>query len=240
MAKQSKTKGIDEQQVVDFLIRNTDFFNDHPELLLELSLPYKDGKVISLSQKQVEVLREAVSMSQKKVLHMEQRIDALINVVKENERLSICLHRLSLKLLHKQEVEAIIYETIKTLRAQFPANQIIIRLFSPYSDLSKTAQPLDAKDPALKILLASVFKADQPDCGPFGGTVQKALFGNFSQRIRSAVVMPLRFNNQKLGLLLFGSPRPDAFAPGKGTMLLVQFGELIAAAIAACAKNQKD
>ena len=240
MAKQNKTESIDEQQVVDFLIRNADFFNTHPELLLKLSLPYKDGKVISLSQKQVEVLREAVNASQKKVLHMEQRIDALVNIVKENERLSICLHRLSLKLLHKREVEATIYETIKTLRAQFPANQIIIRLFSPYSGLSKTAQPLDAKDPVLKMLFTSVFKTAQPDCGPFDVAVKKALFGNFAQRIRSAVVMPLRFNNQKLGLLLFGSPRPDTFAPGKGTMLLVQFGELISVAIAACAKNQKD
>lgn len=240
MVKKSKEQNIDEQQVADFLIRNTDFFNEHPELLIELSLPYKDGKVLSLSQKQVEVLREATSLSQKKVLHMEQRIEALVNIVKENERLSICLHRLSLKLLHRQDIEAIIHETIKTLRAQFPANQIVMRLFSPYSDLSKTAQPLDVKEPALKTLIASVFKTDKPDCGPFGNIVLKALFGNFAQRIRSAVVMPLRFNNQKLGLLLFGSPRSDTFAPGKGTMLLVQFGELIAVAIAASLKDQKN
>ena len=90
------------------------------------------------------------------------------------------------------------------------------------------------------MLLTTIFKNDKPDCGPFNSAIQKALFGNFSQRIRSAIAMPLRFNNQKLGLLLFGSPRPDAFAPGKGTMLLVQFGELIAAAIAAHSKNQKD
>ena len=116
MTKTTKITNIDEQQVVDFLTQNTAFFNEHPKLLIELSLPYKDGKVLSLSQKQVEVLREAVSVSQKKTLHMEQRIETLVDIVKENERLSICLHRLSLKLLQKQEVEAIIYETIKTLR----------------------------------------------------------------------------------------------------------------------------
>lgn len=240
MTKTTKNVGIDKKQVADFLIRNTDFFNEHPELLTKLSLPYKDGKVLSLSQKQVEVLREAVEQSQKKMLHMERRLGTLVDIVKENERLSICLHRLSLKLFHKREVEAIIYETVKTLRAQFPANQIIIRLFSPYSELSKTAQPLDAKDPVLKMLLASVFKADKPDCGPFGNTILKGLFGNFARRVRSAVVMPLRFNNQQLGLLLLGSPRPDAFAPGKSTMLLVQFGELIAVSIVACEKNQED
>ena len=239
MASKSKTANIDEKQVIDFLNRNMAFFVEHPELLSELSFPHKDGKVLSLSQKQVEVLRTEVALLQKKVLRMEEKIGTLVNIVKENERLSICLHRLSLKLLHKHEVEAIISETIKTLRAQFPANQIVIRLFPPYSDLSKTAQSLDAKDPILKMLLASVFKSDKPDCGPFGGAVQKALFGNFAQRIRSAIVMPLRFGNKKVGLLLFGSPRADAFTPGKGTMILVQFGELLAGAVAACTNNQK-
>ncbi|MXX98827.1 MAG: DUF484 family protein [Gammaproteobacteria bacterium] len=238
MAEKKKATNIDERQVIDYLTSNTAFFNEHPRLLNELSLPYKDGKVLSLSQKQVEVLREEVSLLQKKVSHLERKIESLINIVKENERISICLHRLSLTLLHKREVEAIVYETIKTLRAQFPANQIVIRLFSPYSDLSKTARSLDAQDPILKMFLASIFKVAKPDCGPFGDTVKKALFGSFAQRIRSAVVMPLQYNNKKLGLLLFGSPRADAFIPGKGTMILVQFGELISAALAACSQNQ--
>ena len=176
----------------------------------------------------------------KKYSQLEQEITTQIDIVKENERLSICLHRLSLKLLHTQDIEAIVSETIKTLRAQFPSNQIIISLLPPCSDLSKTARTIDTNDPILKTLLASVFKINKPNCGPFGGPVQKALFGNFAQRIRSSVIMPLRFHNQKLGLLLFGSPRPNAYVPGQSTMLLVQYGELIAAAIASCAKPLKD
>ena len=240
MVAKNKTTNIDEQQVIDFLTRHTDFFNEHPELLLKLSLPYKDGKVLSLSQKQAEVLRMETTSIRKKYSQLEQEITTQIDIVKENERLSICLHRLSLKLLHKQDIESIVSETIKTLRAQFPSNQIIISLLPPYSDLSKTARTLDTNDPILKALLASVFKINKPDCGPFGSAAQKALFGNFAQRIRSSVVMPLRFYNQKLGLLLFGSPRPNAYVPGQSTMLLVQYGELIAAAIAACAKTLKD
>ena len=240
MTKKKNTVDIDEQKIVDFLTRNTDFFNNHPELLTEISLPYKDGKVLSLSQKQVEILREEVSLLKKRATHTERKIKMLMNIVDENEKLSICLHLLSLKLLLKREVEAVVSETVKTLRAQFPANQIVIRLLPPYSELSKTAQSLDAKQPILKALLSSVFKNDKPDCGPFGDAIQKALFGNFARRMKSAVVMPLRFNHQKLGLLLLGSPRSDAFVPGKSTMLLVQFGELIAAAITACAQEQMD
>ncbi len=240
MSTKDKTTSIDEQQVVDFLTRHTNFFNEYPELLLKLSLPYKDGKVLSLSQKQAEVLRTEAASIQKKYSQLEQEITTQIDIVKENERLSICLHRLSLKLLHKREIEPIVSETIKTLRAQFPSNQIIISLLPPYSNSSKTARTLDTKDPILKTLLTSVFKINKPDCGPFGSAVQKALFGNFAQRIRSSVVMPLRFHNQKLGLLLFGSPRPDVYVPGQSTMLLVQYGELIATAIAACAETRKD
>ena len=240
MAAKNKTASIDEQQVIDFLTQHTNFFNEHPELLLKLSLPYKDGKVLSLSQKQAEVLRMETVSIQKKYDRLEEEITTQINVVKENERISICLHRLSLKLLHKQEIESIVSETIKTLRAQFPSNQIVISLLPPYSNLSKTARTLDANDAVLKTLLASVFKLNKPDCSPLGSAVQKALFGNFAQRIRSSVVMPLRFHNQKLGLLLFGSPRPNAYTPGQSTMLLVQYGELIGTAIAACAETQQN
>ena len=240
MTEKKKTTGIDERQVVDFLTRNTSFFNNHPKLLTELSIPHKDGKVLSLSQKQVEVLREEVGLLKERAVHTEQKLGTLMNIVDKNEKLSICLHRLSLKLLLRQEVEAVVSETVKTLRSQFPANQIMIRLFPPYAELSKTAQPLDAKAPILKTLLSSVFNTDKPDCGPFGSVIQKALFGNFARRIQSAVVMPLRFNNKKIGLLLLGSSRSDTFIPGKGTMLLVQFGELIAVAIAACTRARVD
>ena len=240
MAEKKKTPNIDEQQVADFLTRNSSFFNDYPKLLLELSLPYKDGKVLSLSQKQVEVLRTEVATLKKETAHMEQRLASLMKVVDKNEKLTICLHRLSLKLLFKREVEAVVCEVVETLRMQFPANQIIIRLFSPYSELSQTALPVDEKDPVLKTLLSSIFNSGKPDCGPFSWVHKKVLFGNFALRIRSAVVMPLQFNKQKIGLLLLGSPRAEAFVPGKGAMLLVQFGELIAVAIASCTQNSID
>ena len=240
MVEKKETENIDAQQVADYLLRNNKFFNDYPELLMEISLPYKDGKIISLAQKQVDVLREEIILLKKRSAHSEKRINEVVDTVKENERLSICLHRLSLKLLHKPEVEAAVSETIKTLRAQFPANQVVICLLPPYAEQSKTARPLDAESPLLKTLLASVFKTNKPNCGPFGDAIQKALFGSFAMRIRSAVIMPLQFKKKKIGLLSFGSPRSDAFAPDQGTMLLVQFGELIAAAIAACPQNKTD
>ena len=232
-----KTTTIDEQQVIEFLLQHTSFFNDHPELLFELSLPYKDGNILSLPQKQVEVLRAKAVVLRDKGIHAQQKFESFMSIAEKNEKLSICLHRLSLKLLSKHEVEAVTHESIKTLRAQFPANQIVIRLFAPYAERSKTAQPLDAKDPILKTLMLLIFSAAKPDCGPFSSVQKKALFGNFSQRIQSAVVMPLQFRKKKIGLLLLGSPRADAFVPGKSTMLLVQFGELIATAVAACAHD---
>ena len=240
MSEKKKTENIDAQQVADYLIENTNFFNEYPNLLIEISLPYKDGKIISLAQKQVDVLREDVISLKMRSAQSEKKIDEVINTVKENERLSICLHRLSLKLLHKQEVEAAVSETIKTLRAQFPANQVVIRLLPFYAKQSKTAQPLDLEDPILKTLLESIFKAGKPNCGPFNLAIQKALFGDFAKRIRSAVIMPLKFKKKRIGLLLLGSPHANAFAPGKGTMLLVQFGELIAAAVSACSQNKVD
>ncbi|MBC6413659.1 MAG: DUF484 family protein [Chromatiales bacterium] len=240
MVADKEVKGTTAQQTIDFLTQNPSFFNDHSELLLELSLPHKNGNVISLWQKQLEVIRSEFDALKKDTVNTEQQLATLINIVDKNEKLSICLHRLSLRLFFKREVEAAVCEAVNTLRAQFPANQIIIRLFPPYAELSQTASPVNAEDRLLKTLIASLFDSGNPDCGPFSEMIKKALFGNFSKRIRSAVVMPLSFNTQKIGLLLLGSPRADAFVPGKGVMLLVQFGELIAVSIAACAQYQKD
>lgn len=220
-----------EEQVTDFLLQNPSFFNHHPYLLTELNLPQKNGKIIPISQKQLMVLREENAVLQNQQAQLEQKISTLIEIVKNNEALSVCLHRLSLKLIAASNVETIISETLPLLKKQFPANQILIRLFAPFSDLSDTALTLDKQDPVLEMLLTSMFNVGRPDCGPFGGAVKKALFGNFAQRISSAVAMPLYTENHKLGLLLFGSPRVDAFAPGKSTMILVKCGELIATTI---------
>lgn len=239
MKEDKKMPAIDEEQIADFLVHNPNFFNHHPYLLTELNLPQKNGKIVPISHKQVLMLREEVTVLKNQQAQLEEKIGTLIAVVKDNEALSICLHYLALKLIAADDVEAIVRQTLSTLKKQFPANQILIHLLAPLCNLSPTALALDEKNPVLSKLLISLFDSGKPDCGPFGGAVKKALFGNFAQRIRSAIVMPLYTKNNKLGLLLFGSPRTDSFTPGKSTMILVQCAELIAGALETCTAKTK-
>ena len=49
---------LSAQAVANYLIDNSDFFAQHPEILAELSLPHNSGSAVSLMERQVAILRE--------------------------------------------------------------------------------------------------------------------------------------------------------------------------------------
>ncbi|MDD9807023.1 MAG: hypothetical protein OXU34_01935 [Gammaproteobacteria bacterium] len=91
---------------------------------------------------------------------------------------------------------------------------------------------------------------DQVLAGFAGGTADAfTLFERFENKLQehsgqltraaSVVVMPLVAGDERFGLLALGSADSGSFSAGKGTMFLVQFGELIACALRACMRREK-
>jgi uncharacterized protein YigA (DUF484 family) len=58
MNERAEQPVIDATLVADYLKTNPDFFNTHPDLLLELSLPHPTGQAVSLWERQNAALRE--------------------------------------------------------------------------------------------------------------------------------------------------------------------------------------
>ena len=60
VASKSHTResSLTEEQVVAYLLDNSDFFIRQEGLLADLSLPHASGKAISLLEKQVTILRD--------------------------------------------------------------------------------------------------------------------------------------------------------------------------------------
>ena len=183
----------------------------------------------SLVTKQIALLRN-------KNEALQNKLESLVAIARTNENLSIGLHRLSLRLVASNSVHEVAAISLAELRQRLPGNQIVIRLlgkYDPHEGLNSAG-----KDSGAVSLLHSLAATGKPDCGPFDNAVKLSLFGRFAQRAASAVVMPLVADDERFGLLALGSADGDSFSAGKGTMFLVQFGELIACALRAGARRE--
>ena len=223
-----------DAEVARYLRQNPAFFERHAELLESLRLGHggglaDDADTASLIEKQVALLRD-------KNGDLQQRYDALMATARANENLRIGLHRLSLKLMDADAVREAAAVARAELRRRLPGNQVVIRLARRYD--AQDGLGGDGGDAVLVRLLAALAAAGKPDCGPFDDAVKSSLFGHFARRVASAVVMPLAAGGDCFGLLALGSAAGDGFRAGKGTMFLVQFGELIACALQACARRE--
>lgn len=210
---------LDEARVVDYLGEHPDFFDRHPEVLERLHSPPAAGAA-SLAQKQIESLRD-------RHRGLESTFKTAVANARDNEKRSICLHRLALQLTAHEHAGAdgVAQSALEVLRKELPSNVIDIVACSR------------AADPRLAGFVDSLFVDNKPDCGPFNPAVKAALFGRFAKRIASAVAMPLGRGGTRFGVLVFGSVSPQRFAAGMGTMFLVQCAELIAAAMTRCANG---
>jgi len=87
---------IKEKEVVFYLDKHPDLLISHPDLLERLQIPHNTGPgMVSLIERQVEVLREKNRLQ-------EERLLALIRNAQQNEEITEKLHRYSLQHPHSQ------------------------------------------------------------------------------------------------------------------------------------------
>ena len=84
-------KTITDNDIINFLSANTDFFSRHPEQLEALKVSNKNGKVASLINHQVNVLQERNSQ-------LKRRLSTLIGYAEENEKTMSQVFELTLQL----------------------------------------------------------------------------------------------------------------------------------------------
>ncbi len=228
-----KKQQADEARIAEYLAAHPDFFERHPEVIERLNLSPQDvvGNVAILAEKQTRQL-------QNRHHKLETSFKTVVKNATENERRSICLHRLAVRLtMREYSGRAHVAESaLGVLREELPMNIINIIGCADSRDGNSGAD-----DPRLRSLVTSLFAANKPDCGPFDAAAKAAMFGNLAKRIASAVVMPLSCPGgsdgghiERLGVLVFGNTSAESFKAGMGTMFLVQCAELIAATLARC------
>ena len=220
--------GLTEQEVSDFLRQHPEFFARHPELLDTLRVPHPTGgAAISLVERQLEQLRG-------RNVKLEQQLRELLSIARDNEALVGKIHALSVRLLATDELRARLAILEADLRERFAVDQAVLVLFgNPALEaglgLGRFLRIIVPDDPALQPF-ATLLEGGSPRCGQIRDSQRDFLFGENTNEVGSAALVPLG-GAHRTGLLGLGSREREHFNPGKGTEFLRRIAETVSAAI---------
>jgi len=213
--------GIAEKDVVEFLQKHPRFFENNLDILSELRLPHPSGTAISLIERQVDVLRDNNHS-------LEQKLNNLIQIARDNDRLNGRIQKMALALLEANELDEIFYAVQVILRSEFNADTTTLRCFGT----PKTTTTLDEnafleRDDELEKQFSKFFDKNKPICGPLDSAQAQFLFGDNADSIISAALVPVTGQQGMIGMLAIGSFDINRFHPAMGTIFLTYIGEMI-------------
>lgn len=214
------SKEIQEQQVIDYLKENQDFFVSHEDLLADLKLPHNTGSAVSLIERQVSTLRS-------RARDYEDQLHELIDIARENDSLNNRLHKMTLELFDAASLDDVIDTLQNHLRDQFDADAVEVKLFSS-AELKKEA----VKGSPSPALFTQLMKDGRPKCGPIDPHQLEYLFGNLTRDAGSVALVPLDGINIS-GILAIGNSDPGHFHCGQGTDFLRRLGDIVTKAFEA-------
>jgi uncharacterized protein YigA (DUF484 family) len=223
--KNEQQNVISETQLLNLLRKNPDILKRHPEILADLEVPHQAGTATSLIERQVDVLRQNIKAS-------EKRLRQLMDIARDNERLAKSRHRIAVNLLGAHDLGDVISVVLDELKNELKAEFADIKLISDNSELNKKHPGLFVSKRSNQLSDFSIMlKHKNPVCGRCSDEQKLFLFGDMAKEVGSAAVIPL-VSGADLGLLGLGGRDPDRFQASMGTDFLNQVGELVSAALA--------
>lgn len=211
--------GVSEKDVVEFLQTHPNFFDNHINLLAELRLPHPTGNAVSLIERQVHVLRD----SNKK---LEQKLNNLIQIARDNDRLNTRTQKLALVLLEASTLDDIYYSLQEILLNDFEANSMSLRLFIEPKETCGLADIFTSRDTFTQGMFDKFFSTNKPICGSLNSKQADFLFHERAEKIKSAALIPV-CDNECFGMLAIGSEDEKRFHHAMGTVFLSHIGAMV-------------
>ncbi len=206
--------------VISYLQNHKDFFLHHPELLGELDIPHAEGDgAISLIERQVSVLRDRHKSEQ-------QKLYALVQTARENERVAERLHRIAVEVAAVNDMDDAFDTVTQLIKELFSVQYVSFRITSEIGDRPERVDP---RSPAFADLYLRVNRGRSVCENPVEPASKIFLFGEEAD-VGSAVLIPLG-GSRPCGILALGSSRADRFSADHGTFYLDRLGELLGATI---------
>ncbi|MGR9105383.1 MAG: DUF484 family protein [Gammaproteobacteria bacterium] len=209
---------ISAEQVHSYLADHPDFFVEHEKLLEVLSVPHPTGAAISLIERQLAIYRD-------KNKKLQQQLNNLLRIARDNEQLLHRMHKLTLALLDAEDLEGAIAALQGVLHEQFKVEYVAVRIVRNKSSAALAELFVPVSDPRLRSF-RNIFASRRPKSG--APTIEQAsfLFGDNAPEIRSCAIIPF-FPADTVGILGIGSQNRKRFLPTMGHLFLTRIGEMI-------------
>ena len=218
----SEKMDISEDEVVTYLEQHPDLLLKHEYLLEKMQVPHATGSgMVSLIERQVELLREKNSQQ-------EERLLALINNARANEALSDKLHRFSLQLSATRGTEELLQSAIENLQQQFEIDAVSVHIKPAYQTDDLKASSLSEKT---YLAVMDTLGGDSCSChNELDDELLNSLFADKAPSIKSCALVALDAPH-RIGLIALGSSEQDRFSPQMGTLILSRLGEQLTATL---------
>lgn len=198
------------EDVAQYLRDNPQFFEEHEQLLSEITLPHPHGgRTISLSERQMFTLRERVK-------ELERKMHELLEYAKENDALQLKVHQFNCALFGPYDRSALQNLVSHNLRDIFAVPHVALHLWKD--------------EPPSSEVLAFADQHPQPVCSHHAMYDTLPWFGEASEHLRSFAYLPLRAHGQTIGMLILASEDKQRFYPEMGTVFLQRIAETLGSA----------
>jgi len=202
---------MNSDDIAQYLKDNPQFFDQHAEMLSELTIPHPyGGRTVSLSERQMLTLRE-------KNKELEKKLHEMIGFAQENDELQHKLHRFTLALFGAHDLIGLQDIVADNLREIFSVPHVALHV---WKGLPPSAE-----------VLAFADEHKQPVCTHHVVHDTAGWFGEEAPNLSSFAYLPLRTDEKSIGLLVLASEDPQRFYPEMGTVFLQRIAETVSGAL---------
>lgn len=211
---------LTSERVAAWLRQHPHYFDEHPELLAHLHLHHETGAV-SLIERQVTQLRRRNE-------ELEERLQELIAVAADNDRLFTRLRALILCLLDSASEGQLGTRLFNELREPFQCQQLALLRFADTS--ASPWRSMECID--FEQRLPGLLRNHRALAGKWRRDELRFLFGDDGLQLSSAAVIPLIEGDRALGVLALGSTEASHFRSSQDTLFITHLGDLVARLLA--------
>jgi hypothetical protein len=213
--------------VADFLLQHPQFFHDHSDLLMELSIPHESGKAISLLERQVTLFRERQEL-------LQDQFHEFLSNAHANDNLFEKTRVMILALLQCPSIDAVKALIEHRFNNEFHASASALVLVNDAGLLLDCSLSCIAST-AVRTALGELYQKQTTYCGPLNQVQCDLLFPQHPDPLVSAAIVPLKLNDaaraalgNSLPLLLIASADREHFNSSLDTLFLDFLGEVLA------------
>jgi len=205
------SKELIDKDVAAYLLANPDFFVDRDRLLLKIQVPHKSKGTISLVEKQLDVIRDR----QKKT---RRQLREFVENAERNKEIFDKSRKLILSLMAAKESTKFFAALEKGLKRDFGCKANSLVVFGKPKQINHFTSRITAE--SARKYVGGLMQSKVPTLGPLRPREQDFLFGDQSEKVKSAAVLTIRNKNKHLGMLAIGSNNIEYFTPDMDALFI--------------------